>query len=114
MATLSVGKRPDLTKERVIEDFKQHFSGCKVYPTRVVMRDFIIEWSAVTGVGVHLVQNDEGTTFVYTGMIPNVLVRALGSLLLMVLFRGGSKNKEQEVAAFIQSQYGTQTSSLPN
>jgi hypothetical protein len=108
MATLTVGKRPELTKEQAIEDFKEGFSDCKVYPTRVVMRDFIIERSMVTGVGVQLKQDAEGTTFVYTGMIPNVLVRSFGGLIIWLLFRGGTK-MEDEVAAFIQSKYGSST-----
>jgi hypothetical protein len=102
---MNVGKRPELTKEGAIEDFKRHFADCKVYPTRVVMRDFIVERSMTTGVGVRIKQDDDNTSFIYTGMIPNPLVRAFSGLLGWLILRGGLK-MESEIAAFIQSQYG--------
>ena len=108
MATLNVGNRPDVTKEKALEAFRKRFEGTyKVYPTRVMLRDFIIEKSATTGVGVRVKQDDDGTTFVYSAMVPNPIVRALGGGLIGGLIMRGSFAMEDEVTQFIKQEFGS-------
>jgi hypothetical protein len=103
MATVSIGYKPELTKEQAQEIFAQGFSGkYEVVKAQVMRRDFILKKSAWAGVGVRLQQDKNGTSFVYTGMMPNMLLQALfGGLASYLFLRSTWKQLEQEVAAFI-------------
>ena len=106
MATVSIGYHPDLTADRAIEVFQQHFAGrYEVSKTSVVARDFIVKKSGTTGVGVRLKQGKNGTEFVFTGMIPGIWQRIVYSGLVGYLFlRPGWRALEAEVASFIENE----------
>ena len=105
MATISIGQRPDLTKEKVREIFAHRFAGeCEVIHSTAINRDFILKKNAWTGVGVRLKQEKDGaSTFVFTALMPNVLLQTLfGGLFAVLLLRKGWKDMEMEVAGFIR------------
>jgi hypothetical protein len=103
MATVSIGYKPELTKEQAQEIFAQGFSGkYEVVKAQVMRRDFMLKKSAWAGVGVRLQQDKNGTSFVYTGMMPNMLLQALfGGLASYLFLRSTWKQLEQEVSEFI-------------
>ncbi len=105
MATVTIGQRPDLTKERVQEIFRQRFSnGYEIVRSTAINRDFIIKKNGWTGVGVRLKQEKDGlTTFVFTALMPNVWLQTLfGGLFAYFLLRKGWREMEMEVAGFIR------------
>ena len=104
MATISIGHRPDLTKEQVQQIFAQRFHDCEIIGSNAVNRDFIIKKNGWTGVGVRVKQNNDGTTtFVFTALMPNVLLQTLfGGLFAYVLLRTSWKEMELQVAGFIR------------
>lgn len=106
MATIDIGKRPDVTVDSAVEAFQRHFAGkYEVYTTMLPMRDFVVKKSGSVGVSLRLKQDDDGTTFVYTGFTPSAIIRAVTGAIGYLIFRGGMTALEGEVAAFIQSEY---------
>jgi len=106
MATITVGRLPDLTPETVQQVFEDHFSGkYTVSSTRIRNRDFIVKKSDWTGVGVRVKRDKAGlTTLVFTAMMPNLILQGLfGGLIAYLFLRREWKALEDEVAAFIQS-----------
>lgn len=103
MATLSIGYKPELTKEQAQEIFAQGFSGkYEVVKAHVMRRDFLLKKSGWAGVGVRLQQDKDQTVFVFTGMMPNVLLQAIfGGLASYLFLRSTWKQLEQEVWEFI-------------
>jgi hypothetical protein len=103
MATISIGPRPDLTKEQVQQIFAQRFEDCEIIRSNAINRDFIIKKNGWTGVGVRLKQEKSATTIVFTPMMPNVLLQTLfGGLFAYALLRKSWKEMEMEVAGFIR------------
>lgn len=106
MATIDIGTRPDVTVDRAVEDFQRHFAGTyEVYKTKLVLRDFVVKKSGAVGVGVRLKQDEGGTSFVFTGFMPNVIMRAAFGAIGFLIARGGMRALEREVGDFIQSEY---------
>ena len=104
MAIISIGNRPDLTKEQIQQIFAERFSEYEVIKSTALNRDFILKKNAWTGVGVRLKQEKDGkTAFVFTALMPNVLLNALsGGLFAWALLRKSWKEMELEVAGFIR------------
>lgn len=102
MATINVSK--PATADQAMEAFQRHFSNYTVYPTKILTRDFIVKKSNWTGVGVKVKQENSGTEFVFTPLIPNFMFQAMfGGLIAYLFLRSSWKAAEQEVADFIQS-----------
>jgi hypothetical protein len=101
MAIVSIGSRPDLTIDEVWTVFARHFEGTyEIVPSNAAKRDFIVKKSDWAGVGVRLKQERTGTSFVFTGIMPNILLDAVfggpgGSMFV----RSTWKELEAEIAA---------------
>jgi hypothetical protein len=103
MATITIGHRPDLTKEQVQQIFAERFADCEIIGSNAIKRDFIIKKNGWTGVGVRLKQEKSATTLVFTAMMPNVLLQTLfGGLFAYALLRKSWKEMEMQVAGFIR------------
>jgi hypothetical protein len=105
MATISIGQQPGLTKERAREIFAERFaSQYEIVRSNAINRDFIVRKNGWTGVGVRLKEEKNGDcTFVFSGMMPNILLQTLfGGLFSFLLLRKGWKEMELEVAGFIR------------
>jgi hypothetical protein len=100
MAAISIGPVPDLTVNHAMEAFGDHFGGkYEVYRTKIRNRDFILRKNDHTGVGVRLKQEPGETTFVFTGMMPNLMMQALfGGIASYFFLRSTWKQIEAEVA----------------
>ncbi len=107
MATITVAHKPDLTAERAMDAFRTHFADkYKVYETRFWKRgrDFIVEKSGWTGVGIKLKQESDATTFVFTPIMPSMILQlSFGGLIAMLFLRPGHKAMEDEVRTFIDN-----------
>ena len=103
MATIMIGYLPELTMERAMYLFGQRFAGTyDVRTTKVLKRDFVVRKSGWAGVGVRLKQEPGRTTFVFTGMMPNLLLqRIFGGLATYLFLRSTWREMEAEVADFI-------------
>jgi len=109
MATLTIDQRSDLTAESAQQLFKERFAGrYEVYPTRMRNRHFVVKKSEWTGVGVKVKQGQNGsTTFVFTALMPNLLLQGLfGGLISYLFLRRDWKALEREVASFIEGELG--------
>lgn len=104
MAIVSIGSKPDLTKDEAREIFARHFEGrYEIVRSNAMKRDFIVKKSGWTGVGVRLKQEKTGTSFVFTGLMPNVALQVLfGGLVAYLFLRPSWKALELEVASFIR------------
>ena len=104
MAIITIGHRPDLTKEQVQAIFTERFAGeFEIIRSNAINRDFIVKKNGWTGVGVRLKQEKTGTSFVFTAMMPNLLLNALfGGLFAYALLRKAWKEMELEIAGFIR------------
>ena len=104
MATITIGYRPDLTPERAMQIFAEHFGRrCEVTTTWIRNRDFVVKKSAWTGVGVRVKQEKDATTFVFTAVMPSLFWQFLfGGVIAYLLLRPQWKDLEAEVAAFIE------------
>ena len=105
MATVTISQRPGLNAEAAMKAFSGHFAGkYQVYKTGFLGRDFVVKKSGWTGVGVKLKQKNEGTEFVFTAMMPNVILNLLfGSIVAMLILRPSWKALEAEVRGFIEN-----------
>jgi len=103
MATMTIGYLPELTKEQAREIFARGFAGkYEVMNTPVMRRDFVVKKSGWAGVGVKLKQESDKTTFVYTALMPNLLLQIIfGGLASYLFLRSSWKALEQEVSEFI-------------
>jgi hypothetical protein len=104
MAIITIGYRPDLTKEQVQAIFAERFAGeFEIIRSNAINRDFIIKKNNWTGVGLRLKQEKNATTMVFTAMMPNLLLNALfGGLFAYALLRKSWKEMELEIAGFIR------------
>ena len=126
MAVIKTAHHPELTPERVIRVFDGHFAGkyevyktrrsgksrrwdatirfSGAYKTRFAGRDFVVKKSDWTGVGVKLKQDSEGTSFVFSGLMPNIILNMLvGGLIAVLFLRPRWKALEEEVRVFIEN-----------
>jgi hypothetical protein len=103
MAIVTIPHNPQLTKEQAIEAFQRRFAEAyEVYPAKLRKRDFIVKKSNWSGVGVRLKQEKEKTCFVFTAMMPNVIMQVLfGGLFSYLILRSEWKRLEAEVTEFI-------------
>ncbi len=106
MAIVNIGNKPDLTKEQAREIFASHFAGkYEIIRSNALNRDFIVKKSGWSGVGVRLKQEKDSTSFVFTGLIPNMLLQVLfGGLAAYLFLRPSWKALESEVAQFIENE----------
>ena len=106
MAIVNIGNQPDLTKEQAREAFARHFEGkYDVIQSNAMRRDFIVKKSGWSGVGVRLKQDKTGTSFIFTGLIPNVLLQMLfGGVVAYLFLRSSWKELEAEIAQFIENE----------
>ncbi len=104
MATVTVGKHPEIDAKKAMELFSKKFEGkYKIKKAGMVGRDFAVVKSGWTGVTVKVKQEDKGTTFVFTGYIPSMLNRMLfGGLIAMLILRGSWKSMEKDIEGFLQ------------
>lgn len=105
MAIITTSK-PGITDEQAMEVFQRHFAGkYAIDKTRVINRDFIVKKSALAGISVGVKPDkDGGTEFVYSPIVPHMLIRAtVGGLLGALLVHSQTKAMEEEVASFIKS-----------
>jgi len=105
MAVIKMGEMSQLTVERALEIFAGHFAGrYEVYKTKIRRRDFVVKKSEWAGVAVRLKQDKTGTSFVFTAMMPNVILQALfGGLGAYLFLRSEWKALEAEISEFIES-----------
>ncbi len=108
MSTMTVLARPGLTKKRVVSLFRERFTGThEVYETNLLTRDFIVKKSGWTGVGIKLKRTDQGTEFVFTGLVPSYSLSVIanmlgGGLITMPFLRGSRKDLEDEIKIYIE------------
>ena len=108
---LASGKVPSngFEIEHVLSDIetlnRAAFEGTyEIVRSNAMKRDFIVKKGGWAGVGVRLKQEKTGTSFVFTGLIPNVLLQVLfGGLVAYLFLRPSWKAMESEVAAFIET-----------
>jgi hypothetical protein len=106
MATITIRHRPDLTPQEAEQIFRDQFAGkYEVYPTSIRTRDFVVKKSEWSGVGVRVKQEkDSTTTFVFTAMMPNMILNGLfGGLIAYLFLRKEWKALEAEVSDFIDN-----------
>ena len=105
MAVVKIEQVPGLTPEAAQEVFAREFQGrCEVYTTKIRTRDFIVKESGWTGVGVKVAQEDEATKFVFSAMMPNLILQALfGGLIAYLFLRPKWKALEEQVEQCIRT-----------
>ncbi len=105
MAVVKVAHRPNLTPERAMFAFNRHFhQDYEIRKTGILLRDFLVKKNAWTGVGVKLQQDVDGTSFVFTAVLPNIILNMLfGGLIAHLLLRPSWKALETEVLVFIEN-----------
>lgn len=101
MAKLEIKHNPELTKEKLIELFCQHFNGkYEVYPTKVIDRDFVVMKSAISGVFVKLKQKNGRTEIVFNSDAPSALLRMFTGILIRFF---ADQAVMQDVRTFLES-----------
>lgn len=107
MAIVGIGNQPDLTPEGAREVFAAHFEGTyEIVESNAMQRDFIVKKNNAVGVGVRLKQERTGTSFIFTGIMPSVLLDAVfGGPGGTVFVRSSWKELEAEIAAFIEASF---------
>ena len=105
MAIVSVPQDPQLTADQALEAFRQRFAGTyQVYPTKLRNRDVMVKKSNWSGVGVRLKQEKDKTSFVFTAVMPNVILQGLfGGLFSYLILRSDWKKLEAEIGEFIDT-----------
>ena len=108
MAVIHVKHQPELTAEKAMEIFKKGFAGkYEGYMAKSGLRDFTIKKSSLIGVAVKLKQEKDKTTFIYTDMIPSMLMALLfASVWYTLLNRSKYQAMVNEVKTFIESAPG--------
>jgi hypothetical protein len=106
MAIVNIGNQPELTPDQAREVFAQHFAGkYEIVKSNAIKRNFIVKKSGWVGVGVRLKQERTGTSFVFTGLMPNVMLQVLfGGIASYLWLRSSWKELEGEVAEFIANE----------
>jgi hypothetical protein len=103
VAVVVVGHHPELTAEKAMRVFKEHFTGkYEVYMTKLIGPDFFVKESASVGVAVKLKQEAAKTSFVFYYHIPSALLRGPLLGLTMLIRHSSLKRMENEVRSFIE------------
>jgi len=105
MAIVHIKQHPELTAEKAMEIFKKGLAGkYEVYIAKSQLRDFTIKKSSMIGVSVKLKQEKDKTTFIYTDMIPSMLMALLfASIWYTLLNRSKYQAMMNEVKTFIEN-----------
>ena len=105
MAVIHIKHHPELTADKAVEIFKKGFAGkYEVYKAQSALRDFTIKKSSMIGVAVKLKQEKDKTTFIYTDMIPSMLMALLfASVWYTLLNRSKYQAMLKEVKTFIEN-----------
>lgn len=105
MAYINIKNDPSLTKERVIEIFKNHFAGkYEVYPAKAIGLDFWVKKGSACGLAVKLTTKNGSPALRYIGQYPAFWVRLLQLGIIPYFFlRPGLKRLENEVKEFIMN-----------
>jgi len=105
MAVIHVKHRPELTAEKAMEIFKNGFAGkYEVYMAKSGLRDFTIKKNSMIGVAVKLKHEKDKTTFIYTDMIPSMLMALLfASIWYTLINRSKYQAMVNEVKTFIEN-----------
>ncbi|MDQ7778927.1 MAG: hypothetical protein RDV41_04375 [Planctomycetota bacterium] len=105
MPKLSIGNKPDMTADKLLEIFKKQFGGkYEVYKTKLIGADIIVKKSGWTGVAIKILQSSGQTILRFNAMSPSALVRVLqlGLIPLLFLYFGPWGRIVAEVEAFIK------------
>ncbi len=118
MARIIVSDQPELTKERTLELFRNHFSGkYEVQEGNGISRDFIVKKSDWQAVGVRFRRGANGSTVSFAGFTPSFRYRMLPLLGVVVgwpgvlaafavmffALRPRRKELEEEISQFIMN-----------
>jgi len=113
LAVLVVGHHPELTVKKAFKIFQRHFNKYEVYKTAILNRHFVVAKSGWVGVGVGLKQEEGKTSFIFTYMIPSVLLNRLimatvflgfiWPLVISLILRPRHKRMENEIKSFIEN-----------
>ena len=105
MAVVKIAHRPNLTPERAMFAFERHFhQHYKVHKSGVMLRDFVVRKNSWTGVGIKLQQEADGTSFVFTAMMPSVILNIFfGGVIAFLFLRPSWKALEDDVREFIET-----------
>ena len=105
MAIVKVAHRPNLTPERAMFAFERHFHReYKVQKSGVMLRDFVVRKNSWTGVGVQLKQDGGETFFVFTAMMPSVILNIFfGGVIAYFFLRPSWQALENDVRKFIET-----------
>ena len=89
MARIIVRDHPELTKERALELFRNHFSGkYEVQEKNGAFNDFVVKKSDWNAVGVRFREGPNGSTFSFSGFTPSLRYRMLPVLGVFAGFPG--------------------------
>lgn len=117
MATVTIAHHPELTPSGVMEIFRSHFadkyeiSEAPWYSRWLIegaSRDFFVKKNSWVGVGVLLNQQDDGTSFVFTGIMPTafgtITAVLMGGYLIAYLFvRPRWREMEADIQTFMEN-----------
>lgn len=98
--------KPEMSKQKVLEIFKNHFNGTyEVYESRLIGTDFVVKKSAWTGVSVRLVQKKDKTMLVFGAFAPSAAVRVLfmGLIPIIICYATVWRKIQNEVKEFIET-----------
>jgi len=100
MAKIEIKHNPHLTKENLMELFREHFNGkYEVYMTKTIGNDFVVKKSRMAGVFLKLKQKGQKTQILYTRAAPSAIFRAL--FLLPVFL--ASRDVQKDVKTFLET-----------
>jgi len=118
MARIIVSDYPELTKERALELFRNHFSGkYEVQGENGTFNDFVVRKSDWHAVGIRFREGPNGGTFSFSGFTPSLLYRMLPILGVFAGFPGvvaavtimflaltpSRKELEKEISGFLMN-----------
>ncbi len=116
MARIIVNDNPELTKERALELFRNHFSGkYEVQEKNGISHDFIVKKSDWQAVGARFRRGPNGSSFSFAGFTPSLRYRMLPVLgvvaglpgvlaafaIMFLALRPRRKELEEEISRFI-------------
>lgn len=106
MPQVTVVHRPELTFERALGAFRDHFDGKYRVGTASLLgvRRIVVDKSDWVGVTIDLRQETGSTSFSLRGYIPSSLYSWLfGGLIAIMFLRKSWREMEREVTAFIEA-----------
>jgi hypothetical protein len=106
MPKVIIPHKPELSKPKVFEIFKNHYAGkYEVYETALLGADFVVRKSGWTGVSVRLIQKKDKTKIIYAAFAPSLAVRLLfmGIIPMLICYATVWKDIQKEIGEFIES-----------